>query len=305
MGRSLRHLQPGTTWFVSTRCLEARFLLRPDDRTNSSIGLHLARAAKRFPGITLIGFVAMSNHLHLLLVDHQSQLSSFMEYFLGQLAKDINRIRHRRCYVFERRFSAEPVLDDIALRDRLLYLVLNPVVAALVAHHEQWPGLLLFAKGERPVEHCFRRFRQDLYEAARRRTRPEEEPPKPVDFYEQETMTVHPLPPGAGGAAGSLLEEIRRREGALWERRTLEGTAVLGVEGVLQQDPLAAPRRPKRSHRPLCHTAFAEVYHAFRKSMRALREAYAVASEAFRRGVFEVEFPLHVHRPGVPLLVVT
>jgi len=49
-----------------------------------------------------------------------------MEYF-WQLAKDINRIRHRRCYVFERRFSAEPVLDDIALQDRLLYLVLTPL----------------------------------------------------------------------------------------------------------------------------------------------------------------------------------
>jgi hypothetical protein len=52
----------------------------------------------------------------------------------------------------------------------------------------------------------------------------------------------------------------------------------------------------------LCHTACIATYRAFRKAMRELHEAYAHASAAFRRGVFDVEFPLYVHRPGVPLL---
>ena len=88
----------------------------------------------------------MSNHVHLLLSDARSQLSSFMEYFLGQLAKATNGLRKRSSPVFERRFSAEPVLDEAALKDRLLYLILNPVKAGLVEHHEQWPGICLYAR---------------------------------------------------------------------------------------------------------------------------------------------------------------
>lgn len=95
-----------------------------------------------------------------------------MEYFLGQLGRDINRIRQRRSPVFKRRFSTEPVLDDLALRQRLLYLILNPAQAGLVQRHEQWPGLCLFAPSSAPRSVCFRRFRKDRYDAAVRRTPP-------------------------------------------------------------------------------------------------------------------------------------
>src|SRR5262249_5848895 len=138
MGRPLRMLKPDTAWFVTTRCDGARFLLRPDSQMNCLFGLWLGRATARFTRIELHGVVMMSNHLHILLVDRASQLSSFMEYFLGHLARAVNEHRGRSGAVFDRRFSAEPILDEDARSARLIYLVANPVDAVLVPSHEQW-----------------------------------------------------------------------------------------------------------------------------------------------------------------------
>ena len=96
MPRSPRYLPPGTSHFVTVRCIGAMFLLRPDAELNQIIGFWLARAATRFPGIRLLAAVALSNHVHLLLHDSTSELALFMEYFEGNLAKAVNEVRSRR-----------------------------------------------------------------------------------------------------------------------------------------------------------------------------------------------------------------
>lgn len=307
MGRPLRLLLPGTTWFVTTRCIDARFLLRPDPHLNATIATCLARALRRYPAISLLGFVALSNHLHLLLHDQRGQLSCLMELFLGSLAKSVNRLRHRRGPLFERRFSAEPVLDPTALLDRWCYLVLNPVRAALVARHDLWPGLCLYAPTDAPRPYTFRLFRHDRYQAARRAARPGQRPPGPQAFYEQVSLTVAPLPRQARPAGGpqgsqSLLEMLRRQEALLAQQRLRTGQRVLGPERVLAQHPLAQPGQPKRSPRPLCHTAFRWLYTQYRDLVRWVRRAYAAASAAYRRGQWSVEFPAYTYRPPVPVL---
>jgi REP element-mobilizing transposase RayT len=300
-------LEPQTTWFVTTRCVDARFLLRPDPGLNAAVGMCLAKACRRHPGIVLLGVVVMSNHLHLLVVDEKSELSSFMELFLGTLAKAVNNLRKRRGHVFERRFSAEPVLDPWALVDRWMYLVQNPVQAGLVARHDQWPGLLLVATGREPRRQVFRRFLADKYEAARMVTPVGADPPSPMEFYEEEVVQIAPLPDevmrvAAPPGGRTLLEEIRRWEGFIAQQRRDQGLGFLGVERVLAQDPLGEPARPKRSPRPLCHTAMLVLYNEYRDMIRALRRAYAEMSAAYRRGAFDVEFPRYTFRPCVPLL---
>ena len=56
-----------------------------------------------------------------------------MRYFESNLAKAVNQIRNRTGTVFHRRYSAEQILDDNALVDRVLYIVMNPVRAGDVA----------------------------------------------------------------------------------------------------------------------------------------------------------------------------
>jgi REP element-mobilizing transposase RayT len=307
MSRPLRLLTPATTWFVTTRCIDAKLLLRPDPALNAAVGLSLARAARRHPGISLFGFVALSNHLHLLLTDERSELSSFMELFLGTLAKSVNALRNRRGHVFERRFSAEPVLDPVALLDRWQYLVLNPVRAGLVSHHDDWPGLCLLAAGAAPTVHAFRRFRHDRYDAARRAAPKGKSPPSPSDFYEEASVRIQPLPAQVLQMAGlpegrTLWEELRRLEVCIAQERRRQGRGFLGRERVLAQDPFTEPKNPKRSPRPLCHTSFSGLYFQFREMLRSLTRFYAECSSRYRRGEFSIEFPPFTFRPSVPLL---
>ena len=144
--RPLRHLPPNTSWFVTSRCLQAQYLLRPDKEMTKRFGYWLGRALKRHPGIELFAAVQMSNHFHFVLKAATSELASFMAYFEANLAKAINQLRKRTGTVFHRRYSAEPILDEAAFDDRILYTVINPVRAGLVRSHEQWPGVILYSK---------------------------------------------------------------------------------------------------------------------------------------------------------------
>jgi REP element-mobilizing transposase RayT len=286
MGRPLRWLRPGTTWFVTSRCFQARLLLRPDPQLTGLAGLWLARAAGRFPGVRVLGALVLSNHAHLIVHDTASELSRFLDFFFGNLAKAANRLRNRSGTFFERRFSAEPILDEDALAGRMIYLLLNPVQAGLVERHDDWPGLCLWADKGGPRSETFRVFDQPRYERARRTARAGGPKVSPADFYSEETLTVQPLAlTGDGpvsGVAARILAEVRRQEGKLREDRLKEGKGVLGAAGVLAQDPESAPRRPKRGRRPLCHTSCRRLWEAFRTAVRALGQAYRAASAAFR-----------------------
>jgi hypothetical protein len=56
-----RQVLPGQTLFITRRCTQRQFLLRPDDKVNQALEYCLAEAAMRF-GVTVLWFMAMSNH---------------------------------------------------------------------------------------------------------------------------------------------------------------------------------------------------------------------------------------------------
>jgi REP element-mobilizing transposase RayT len=145
MGRPLRRHEPGQFYLVTTRCHQARFFLRPDRELNQAALEWLTRAQQRFSRVQILAVCVLSNHLHLVVRDQQGELASWASYFFGHFARAVNRIRKRRGTCFERRYSAEPILDDEALIDRLVYVVTNPVMAGLCERANQWPGITLFA----------------------------------------------------------------------------------------------------------------------------------------------------------------
>lgn len=291
MGRPLRHQEPGSFFFVTTRCLESRFLLRPDPELRSQSERWLARALERSPGITMYAAIAMSNHLHMLLRDNNGTLSEFMRYYLGNLARSVNLIRGRSGPVFHRRYDATRILDPRSAVHYLAYLIANPVSTGLVERHEEWPGLLLYARNQPQTADfvwfdgaSFRKARKNAKTAGKRK-------PNRKDFERHASATIHPLPFAANDASPSLLggrallaldssahamvnriadtpllDEASRApvgfvsasEAAYQEVRKIErrfrtsrGTRVLGALRILAQSPLRAPALTKRSPRPL------------------------------------------------------
>jgi REP element-mobilizing transposase RayT len=262
--------------------------LRPDPALNAQNGHWLGRALERSPGITLYAVLAMSNHLHMVLRDERGELPKFMCYYLGNLARSINVLRGRSGPVFHRRYDAARILDPRTAVRYLAYLITNPVRAGLVARHEEWPGVLHFARDlAQKIEYphlkkaAYRKALRVAEETGRSR-------PSRTDFEKVASVTVHPLPFEIGESSPSLLggralfsldkgaqaimnavpdtpipsDSTRRRrafvsasEAAYNEARATErallaaGRPVLGARRVVAQSPHRAPRRSRISPR--------------------------------------------------------
>ena len=307
MSHPLRYLEPGSFWFVTSRCIDARFLLRPDPALTALAGFCLARAARRFEGISLHGVIFMSNHFHLIVCDRDSELSDFMCAFNGMFAKAVNALRGRRGHVFARRFSAERILDEPAKMERLLYLTLNPVAANLVERHDDWLGLSLRSQTGEPEEHRYRYFNEGKFKVARLAAIRDGVPlPKRSDFEDEEILVVQPLLPAATAAdrqvmAQQIEETIRAREQEKREANGSTKSRPLGMRRVLDQNPEHAPSDPKQSPQPLCHASTWETWKHFKALMRQIHALYVEASAAFRSGQFDITFPPHTFRPPGPL----
>jgi len=249
-------------------------------------GYWLAAAAAQYPGIQVHAAVQMSNHFHLVLTDTQSELDRFMRDFLGPLARDINRLRNRRGPLFDRRYSANAIVDDWAVQDRIRYTILNPVQAGLVAEPSHWPGLN-FWFGQTTFQ-VFERFDLAGYRRALDAGRPATE----GEFTRTARLELKPAPlPGS-------VEEARQDIAFEVGRLQAHLKRFMGRSKVLLQQPTAAPPTPKRSPRPICHAKTEERWLWFKNLYRGIQAQFAEASHAFRRGLFGANFPRFTFRPS-------
>jgi len=291
--RRPRRQTPGARWFVTTRCAGACFRLRPDATRRDYVGFFLGRALGLCAGIQLHAAVQMSNHLHLVLMDCEGELSDFMREFLGPLAKAINRLDAVHGPLFERRYAATEIVDEAALVERIVYTLTNPVAANLVASFLDWPGLIVGPN----LTGCqrFRRSRRPTPPRVNRSPRiPSEEVDRRAAFEEVEFEVTWNEEVAHLSAELELALEARQQ--ALTAARA--SRSVLGRGAVLALDPFHSPERPKRRRMPLCHASTMELWRWFREGWRAFVLAYRQASAAFRRGRVDVTFPPHSYRPS-------
>jgi REP element-mobilizing transposase RayT len=305
MGRPLRRHEPGQLYLVTTRCHQARFFLRPDRELNDAVLEWLARAQQRFPRLRSLAVCVLSNHLHLVVRDEDGELAAWASYFLGHVARAVNRIRGRSGSCFERRYSAEPILDDEALFDRLVYVAANPVNAGLCERVRDWPGVVLFSPDgdyqEIPVSWVDRDPHRFACVRARLRG---ESAPEGDAFRMQGRLVVDPLPSTDPSRSDgeALSAAIKARERELAEERCRTGRKTLSRKQLLAQSWRSAPRQPKRSPRPLCHAADPDLRERFRKGFREFASLFREASERLRGGQGNVSFPDWCYPPGLPLL---
>lgn len=334
MPRPYRCAEPGIYHFSTTRCIEERFYLRPDPQLNAAFGYWLARSLEQHPGITLHGAVAMSNHLHLETYDKTGSLSDFYCYFLGNLAKAVNRLRGRSGPLFGRRFDdGGRILDAEAAVERLAYLINNPVKAGLVARHRDWPGVLLYAT-DQPTRHHYMLFDEEGFLEATRHAAPGAWV-DPEPFHRRASLTVHPLPftlapqgttlignlelmaidedarklindspraatvtPTSPSASHDALNRVQNFENAAKAARETAGSRVMGADRVCEQDPADRPRHPNRSPRALCAASDKHLWKAFRRVVTAFARWYREAANSFWAGNPSVAYPPFSLHPG-------
>jgi REP element-mobilizing transposase RayT len=304
VARPLRFLPPGTLVEVTVRTVHGRLLLRPSAAANDRILGVIGRAQKRY-GMTIHGFVVLSNHAHLLLSpDSPQQLAAFMDYVLGNVAREIGRLHDWREKFWARRYRSILVShEEEAQVARLLYLLGQGVKEGLVAKPQDWPGVHCAEALLAGVDLGGTWFDRTAQYLAWRRGDDRSD----AHFAESERVVFSPLP--CWGALHPAA--YRRRIAGLIERvvddgrRERDGKPVLGKRAIRAQHPHDKPVHCDRSPAPPAHAATPEVRLMLRIAYWQFVAAFREAARRLRLGDRLVRFPPGAFPPPLPCLVPT
>lgn len=301
MGRGIRHYEPDGIYFITNRCAGGRFLLTPGPELNSIIEGALARYAS-VHDTELLGWMFMGNHFHLIARSRSLRIPDFMRDTQRRISGEVQKLREGwNSSVFPRRYDAQPILDDAAVRRALNYVLMNPVRAELVRHPTRWPGVSsidLHRTGERrEVEFIDRRQLRKLRRSAE--DGESVDPSRAARTYELKVTNPPSLADQTVAEAGEAVFsdlELECREYV--KSRRLEGEEFAGPDRIRNQNPLARPEDPPEGPEPLCHTTDQERQEEYRDKLQHVTNRYRKALEQWRDGIRDVSFPPGTYPPG-------
>ena len=299
--RRLRFHSPGHLVEITSRTLHGRLLLRPGAVFNEIFLGILGRAQERF-AMEVQFAVALSNHYHLLLRprDHH-QLSAFMSYLNGNLAKEVGRMYGWKEKIWGRRYQGILVSDEpTAQIERLRYLLAHGVKEGLVAQVADWPGpnFLEALLNLEPLQGTWfdrtaegKARRKGELVAARDHATPQFVVLSPLPCWQHLSKDEH---------RAAVLSLVAGVEAAAEAERAITQREPLGASEVLRQPPHQAPLRSKRSPAPWFHTATREARLALRAAYSAFLDQYRAAAAALRKGGRRLAFPAGSFPPALP-----
>ena len=276
-----RRVVPGKTLFISRRCSERRFFLRPCKATRSTVLYLVAEAANRF-GVKVHALCVMSNHLHMVITDTEGRYPEFLCQVHKLIAKTLNAHwgRWENLWASEQTSVVE-LTDEASVLDKIAYTLANPAEAHLVASIDEWPGASSWGALDGRV-----------MELRRPGWFFDEKGPMP----ERVTMRYEVPPAFAGmsreGWAKLVRTEVRKRERAAARERKELGLEVLGRRKVMRQSAFEAPKTsaPRRGLKPRVagrnKWRRIEALQRNKAWLEAYRSAFVRLRDGFRDAVF-------------------
>jgi REP element-mobilizing transposase RayT len=253
-------------------------------------------------GVRVFAVAVLSNHLHALLgVDHADQLATFMQYALGNIAKELGRHHRWKGPFWARRYRSIVVADDASQVARLRYVLSQGIKEQLIARAEQWPGVSSFLTLTRgtPMRGSWHGRTEEEQSKENRRSRMKAE-----KVYELKHTRLPALGHQTEDDHKAYVETIVRAEEdeALAERsRGASKRSVLGPARILAQDPHSAPEESSHGPAPLVHAASASLRASFRDAYRAFVNAFKTAAECLRANL-PAHFPDGSFPPASPFI---
>ena len=278
-----RRVVPGTTYLLTRRCTERRYLLVPRGITPKLVGYCIALAAQRH-SIDLHALMVMSNHWHAVLTDPHGRVTEFARDVHALVARALNAHYGRWESLWSsQRLSLVELSDAEDVLEKLVYTTTNPVEAGLVERPRDWPGLRTLPEHilraprrmERPKTRFFRR--SGLPESAELRlSRPAQ--------WDQLDLREY---------VDRYKERVRKRVDDLRAHRLAEGRGVLGVHALRRQRKDGRPKTsaPRRRPDPAIASRDPARRVALVTELRAFRDAYRDARKRWLGGHASVIFP--------------
>ena len=275
-----RRFIPGTTYFITRRCTQRQFWLKPTALIVQIFLYCLAAAAAR-TGVIVHAVCVMSNHYHILVTDPENRIADFYGWLHEYVAKAANASRGRWENLWaSEKTSVIPLGSANDVIGKIVYTLANPVQAQLVAQGIRWPGVWLFRSHSQMVKRPDVYFRKDG-------TMPEE-----IEF------TIAPPPQFrhlSAEAYETLVQKMLfRREQKIVAKMAAQGRSFFGVRAVMGQRPAASPksREPRRGLNPrVAARSKWQRIEAIQRNKLFLAE-YHQARRLWKDGDREVVFPL-------------
>ena len=137
MPRANRHHIPGQLWHITHRCHQREFLFKfAKDRKR---WLEWLFEAKKRYGLIILNYIVTSNHIHLLVVDDETDaISRSLQLIAGRTAQEFNNRKSRKGAYWEDRYHATAIESGEHLLRCIVYIDMNMVRAGAVAHPSEW-----------------------------------------------------------------------------------------------------------------------------------------------------------------------
>ena len=303
MPRAPRGLVANRLVEVTTKTIQGRFLLRPSAETRAILIGVIARAQLQ-TDMAIVAVVAMSNHLHFLLLPTSVlQMKQFMQYVNSKVATKVGDLVSWKGKFWKRRYKDIVVWDDEADQvNRLLYILKHGTKENLVAKPADWPGLTVVGElcnGYDDVTGGIWHDRSNENEAKRLGKHVDHE-----DYMQRDlSFKLTPLPCwrhlSRAKRAKLVRDHVDEITKATRKRHLTNGTRPLGVNKILRQHPHDEPLDMKRTYAPRFHASSREGKEALWLEWRAFLEAYRWAVDALRAGL-DACFPPGCFPPGLP-----
>jgi putative transposase len=167
MARQLRIEFPGAFYHIVDRGVERRKIFADD--SDSKLFLEIIR--RLFPRykVAIHCFCLMPNHYHLLVKTPLGKLQKFMQELKCTYSRSFNRRHHRVGPLFQGRYSAILVEQDMHAIDIVRYIHLNPVKAKMAEKPEdyRWSSAGVYAGKRKPDTYLHTRWVLGLFKGER------------------------------------------------------------------------------------------------------------------------------------------
>ena len=133
--------------FVTCRVLHGLPFVARESTNKVILGI-LGRAQALYK-IKICAFVFMGNHYHMIICGQAQNISPFMNYVNGEIAKAFRKLTGQyRGRFWESRFKEQRLATPHDVYRMILYIIINPVKAGLVRHPREYPGLISYNLSE-------------------------------------------------------------------------------------------------------------------------------------------------------------
>lgn len=278
-----RRVLPGSTYLLTRRCLERRFLFVPRGEVTNIFGYCLAYAAARY-SIEVHCHVVLSDHWHAVVTDVNGRIPEFLRHVHSLVARALNAHlgRWESVWSCQRPSLVRLIGRDGVLR-KMVYVHANAVRAGLVARGREWPGLR-----STPAE-LLRKPR--TYPRPRRFFRPDSDAP------EEASLGLTVPPPFQDLSAADFVRllqvALQAEEDRVSKQMKAEGRTFLGVRAVKRKRRTVRAKSSEQRRTLAPKVAAMDPARRLQElvELRTFRERYCQARTAWLAGDREALFP--------------